>query len=75
MKKREFTAIYKKEGRLYIGWIEEVPGVNTQGHSKKEVKENLKEALGLILSTNKSISRKNLGKIFEREILRVPLSV
>lgn len=75
MEKREFTAIYKKEGKFYIGWIEEVPGVNTQGNSKKEVKENLKEALGLILSINKSISRKNLGKIFERETLRVPLSV
>lgn len=75
MEKREFTAIYKKEGRSYVGWVEEVPGVNTQGNTKKEVKENLKEALGLILRVNKSISRKNLGKIFEREILRVPLSV
>lgn len=75
MEKREFTAIYKKEGKFYVGWIEEVPGVNTQGNSKKEVRENLKEALELILSINKSISRKNLGKIFEREILRVPLSV
>ena len=58
-----------------MGWIEEVPGVNTQGRTKSEVKENLKEALGFILNINKSISRKNLGKIFEKEILRVPVSV
>ena len=75
MEKREFTAIYKKEGNSYVGWIEEVPGVNTQGHTKKEVKENLKEALELILNINKSISKKYLGKAFEREILRVPVSV
>lgn len=75
MEKLEFTAVYKKDGKSYVGWIEEVPGVNTQGNTKKEVKENLKEALGLILNINRSISRKNLGKIFEKEILRVPISI
>jgi len=28
---RQFTALYKKSGRWYSGWIEEIPGVNTQG--------------------------------------------
>ena len=46
---REFTAIYKKSGKWYLGWIEEIPGANTQGKTLKEVKENLKEAVLLIL--------------------------
>lgn len=46
---REFTAVYKKHGKWVLAWIEEVPGVNTQGKTKKEARENLKEALGLVL--------------------------
>lgn len=55
--KRQFTAIYKKTGRWYSGWIEEIPGVNTQGKTLKETKENLREALLLILilEVNRSV--------------------
>ena len=48
---RQFTAIYKKRGKWYLGWVEEIPGVNTQGKTLKETKENLKDALSLILET------------------------
>lgn len=54
--KRQFTAVYKKDGKWYIGWVEEVPGVNTQGRTLKELKENLKEALLLTLETNRVLS-------------------
>ncbi|XOB40848.1 MAG: type II toxin-antitoxin system HicB family antitoxin [Candidatus Nealsonbacteria bacterium] len=54
--KREFTAVYKKSGKWYLGWVEEIPGVNTQGKTLKETKENLKEALLLILETNRFIN-------------------
>jgi len=50
---KNFTAVIKKEGKWYIGWVEEVPGVNTQGKTIKEVRSNLKEALTLILETNR----------------------
>lgn len=50
---RQFTAVYKKRGARYLDWIEEIPGVNTQGKTLKEAKDNLKEALLLILETNK----------------------
>lgn len=53
---KQFTAIYKKSGKWYLGWVEEIPGVNTQGKTLKEVKENLKEALLLILETNKILN-------------------
>lgn len=58
---RRFTAIYKKSGKWYLGWIEEIPGVNTQGKTLKEVKENLKEALLLILEINKTINDKEVA--------------
>ncbi len=45
--KHQFTAVYKKSGKWYLGWVEEIPGVNTQGRTLKEVKENLKEAIFL----------------------------
>lgn len=69
---REFSAIYQKSGKWYLGWIEEIPGVNTQGKTLKEVKENLKEALLLILETNKLLNKKEFSKgKFIRESLSV----
>jgi len=52
---RKFTAIYKKSGKWYLGWIEEIPGVNTQGKTLKEAKANLREALELVLETNRML--------------------
>ena len=69
---RQFTAIYKKSGKWYLGWIEEIPGVNTQGETLKEAKENLKEALLLILETNKFLNKREISK---GNIIREPLSV
>lgn len=69
---RKFTAIYKKSGKWYLGWIEEVPGVNTQGKTLQEAKENLKEALLLILETNRLLNQKEFAK---GKVLREPLSV
>ena len=66
---KEFTAIYKKSGKWYLGWVEEIPGVNTQGKTLKEVKENLKEALLLVLETNKILNKKEIkGKIITEPI-------
>jgi predicted RNase H-like HicB family nuclease len=66
---KQFTAVYKKSGKWYLGWVEEIPGVNTQGKTLKEVKENLKEALLLILETNKILNRKEIkGKIITEPI-------
>lgn len=70
--KRQFTAVYKKDGKWYLGWIEEIPGVNTQGRTLKELKENLREALILVLETNRI-----LGKIegSDKQTVREPLTV
>ena len=69
---KQFTAIYKKSGKWYLGWVEEIPGVNTQGKTFKEVKENLKEALLLILETNRFLNKKELSR---GKITREPISI
>lgn len=65
----KFTAVYKKHKNWYLGWVEEIPGVNTQGKTLKEVKENLREALDLIFEANRIISKRitrNSGVIREQ---------
>ena len=69
---REFTALYKKSGKWYLGWVQEIPGVNTQGKTLKEVKESLKEALLLILETNKKLNKKETSG---GGVIKEPLSV
>jgi len=69
--KRQFTANYKKDGKWYSGWIEEIPGVNTQGATISEVKENLKDALLLILETNRSLYKPHGRQKITRENLTV----
>jgi len=46
---KQYTAIIRKEGDWYIGWIEEIPGVNCQEHTLEELKEALQEGLADIL--------------------------
>ena len=69
--KQHLTAIYKKQGKWYLGWVEEVPGVNTQGRTLREVKENLKEALVLVLEANRSLVKKEIarGKVIREPIV------
>lgn len=72
MNKREFTAIYQKRGKRYRAWIEEIPGVNTQGNTKKQAQENLREALLLILEANRKLSEQHNDRAHVlRELLRV----
>lgn len=68
----QFNAIYKKVGKWYVAWVEEVPGANTQGRTLKEARENLREALELILETNRILSRKERSTA---EYIREPLMV
>ena len=58
----QFTAAYMKQGKWYVGYVEEIPGVNTQGKTLAEVKRNLKEALILVLEANREIAHRHRGK-------------
>ena len=68
---REFTAIFEKHGRWYIGYVEEIPGVNTQGKTLSEARENLKEALQLILAENRRLATRNRPAATKRELITV----
>ena len=46
------TAIIVKSGTWYAGFVKEVPGAHSQGKTIKEVKENLKEAVKLVIDSN-----------------------
>lgn len=63
----KFTAVYKKVKNWYLGWVEEIPGVNTQGRTLREVKENLRDALSLVVETNRVLN-KPTGKV-TREVV------
>jgi len=55
---REFTGVIEKRGDWYVGYVEELPGVNTQGRTLKEVRENLREATQLIMEANRELMAK-----------------
>ncbi|HLF62583.1 MAG TPA: type II toxin-antitoxin system HicB family antitoxin [Saprospiraceae bacterium] len=55
-----FTAVFQKVPEGYIGFVEELPGANTQGSTLGETRENLKEAIQLILEANRYLMREEL---------------
>ncbi|MEN9524587.1 MAG: hypothetical protein RL536_656 [Candidatus Parcubacteria bacterium] len=74
--KNQFTAVYKKTKSWFVAWIEEIPGVNTQGKTLKEARENLQEALFLIIEANRQFSRSQLkkSKVSRRELINITMS-
>ena len=56
-----YTAAIRQEGKWWIGWVEEVPGVNSQGATRKELLENLREALGEAIEMNRQDARTAAG--------------
>ncbi|MGD0921268.1 MAG: type II toxin-antitoxin system HicB family antitoxin [Terriglobia bacterium] len=68
---REFTAVIQKHGRWYVAYVEEVPGVNTQGRTLAEARRNLKEALRLILETNRQLA----GALSHHDVRREPITI
>jgi predicted RNase H-like HicB family nuclease len=48
-----FTAVIKQDGPWWIGWIEEIPGVNSQGETREELLANLRSALEEAIEMNR----------------------
>lgn len=57
-----YTAVYKKVPKGYAAWIEEIPGVNTQGISKTEARQNLGDALVLFISARRAGTKKERAR-------------
>jgi predicted RNase H-like HicB family nuclease len=70
--KMSFTAIYQKVPEGYIAFVEELPGANTQGKTLEEARENLKEAIKLVLETYRQLTEDEIaGKEVIREEIKV----
>lgn len=64
----DFTAVYIEVPEGYVAFVEELPGANTQGATLEEAKENLKEAVAMVLQANRELAEKDLvGKKVTRE--------
>ena len=49
------TAVFKKVPEGYIGWVEELPGANTQGTTLEETRANLQEAIRPVFEANREL--------------------
>jgi len=50
-----FTAVFEQDGDWWIGYVEELPGANTQGATIEEARENLKDAVVMVLEANRGL--------------------
>ncbi len=67
--KNEYTAVVKQDGDWWIGWIEEVPGVNCQEATRKELLETLRVTLAEALEFNREDARRMAGVGFEEALI------
>ena len=64
------TAVFRKATMGYIGFVQELPGANTQGKTLKEARANLQEAILLVLEANRALAEESLkGQKVIRESL------
>jgi predicted RNase H-like HicB family nuclease len=66
----QFSAVYRKVPEGYIGFVEELPGANSQGASLEEVRANLAEAVELVLDANRTLSKESIK---DQDVIREPL--
>jgi predicted RNase H-like HicB family nuclease len=67
-----FTAVFRKVPEGYIAFVEELPGANTQGATLEEARENLREAVELVIEANRAMAREEID---ERDVIREPLKI
>ena len=68
----EFTAVFRKVPEGYIAFVEELPGANTQAATLDEARENLKEAVALVLEANRTLAEESLKG---QKVIREPLLI
>ena len=69
----QFTAVYKEVPEGYIGFVEELPGANTQGKTLEETRANLKEAIEMTLEANRLLAEESIAEI--QDVIREPVFV
>ena len=68
----KLTAVFQKVPEGYIAFVEELPGANTQGDTLDQARENLTEAVELVLKANRALAEESLQG---RDVIREPLIV
>jgi predicted RNase H-like HicB family nuclease len=62
------TAVYIQVPEGYIAFVEELPGANTQGNTLEEARDNLQEAVAMVLDANRELAERSIaGKAVQRE--------
>ena len=69
----QFNAVFKKVPEGYIGFVEELPGANTQGKTLDEARANLHEAIQLVLKANRTLAEEYISEL--EEVIREPIFV
>jgi predicted RNase H-like HicB family nuclease len=69
--KNVYSAIVKKDGEWWIGWIEEVPGVNCQEATRDELLETLRVTLQEALELNRLEAIAAAGSTYQEERISV----
>jgi predicted RNase H-like HicB family nuclease len=69
--KNIYTAVIKQDGDWWIGWIEEVPGVNCQERTKEELLESLKVTLKEALEFNRQDALRAAESNYQEELIQV----
>lgn len=57
----QLTAVFMKAPEGYIAFVEELPGANTQANTIEEARENLNEAVALVLEANRALAEESIG--------------
>ena len=68
----ELTAVFRKVPEGYIGFVEELPGANTQGTTLEEARANLREAVTLVLEANRTLAQEDTTG---SDVIREPLKI
>jgi predicted RNase H-like HicB family nuclease len=68
----QLTAVYMQVPEGYVAFVEELPGANTQGDTLEEARENLREAVELILEANRELAEKALAG---QSVIREPFGL
>jgi predicted RNase H-like HicB family nuclease len=69
--KEQLTAVFQQVPEGYIAFVEELPGANTQGDTLDEARSNLREAVQLVLESNRALAEESLRN---RTVIREPLA-
>ena len=73
MAQMTLTAVFMKVPEGYIGFVEELPGANTQGETLEDARANLNEAVAMVLDANRALSAQSVeGAEVIRETLILP---